>query len=140
MKTYSVLFAQDVPHYGVAHIEANDDAAALEADKAYDLSEVATDPEWENSVCKRIVYIEDQEGNTIINDVPLDNCDLQIRRRHRAPPMLMPHATCWTDRCNSARTCSRMPGSMTERHLSAPLTPRARRLPRRQEVQHEHPQ
>jgi hypothetical protein len=77
MKTYSVLFAEDVPHYGTAEIEAEDDAAALEAAKAYDLSDVTNDPEWENSVCKRIVHIEDQEGNTIISDVPLDNCDLR---------------------------------------------------------------
>jgi hypothetical protein len=77
MKTYSVLFAQDVPHYGTAHIEAEDDAAALEAAKAFDLSDVTNDPEWENSVCKRIVSLDDPEGNTIINDVPLDNYDLR---------------------------------------------------------------
>jgi hypothetical protein len=73
MKTYSVLFAEDVPHYGTAEIEAEDDAAALEAAKVYDLSEVTTDAEWENSVCKRIVHIEDPEGKTVFNDVPLDN-------------------------------------------------------------------
>ncbi len=73
MKTYQVLFAEDVPHYGVADIEAEDDAAALEAAKAYDLSEITTDPEWENSVCKRIVYIKDAEDNMMFHDVPLDN-------------------------------------------------------------------
>jgi hypothetical protein len=79
MKTYSVLFAEDVPHYGTAEIKAKDDTAALEAAKAYDLSDVTNDPEWENSVCKRIVYIDDEEGNTIINDVPLDDYDLRHR-------------------------------------------------------------
>ncbi len=73
MKAYTVLFAEDVPHYGAAEIEAEDDAAALEVAKAYDLSEVTNDPEWENSVCKRIVHIEDAEGKTIFHDVPLDN-------------------------------------------------------------------
>jgi hypothetical protein len=73
MKTYSVLFAEDVPHYGTAHLEAEDDAAALEAAKAYDISEIANDPEWENSVCRRIVHIEDAAGNTIFHDIPLDN-------------------------------------------------------------------
>jgi hypothetical protein len=77
MKTYSVLFAEDVPHYGCAQIEAEDDTAALEAAKAYDLSEVTNDPECENSVCKRIVYIEDPEGNTIFHDVSLDDYDLR---------------------------------------------------------------
>lgn len=73
MKTYSVLFAEDVPHYGIAHLKAEDDAAALEAARAYDLSEIANDPERENSVCKRIVHIEDAAGNTIFHDIPLDN-------------------------------------------------------------------
>ena len=43
--------------------EAENDAAALDAAKAYDLTEVTTDPEWENSVSKRIVHIEDAEGS-----------------------------------------------------------------------------
>jgi len=77
MKTYSVLFAEDVPHYGVAQIEAEDDAAALEAAKAYDISEVTNDPEWENSVSKRIVHIEDPEGHTVAYDVPLDGYSLR---------------------------------------------------------------
>ena len=77
MKTYSILFAEDVPHYGCAQIEAEDDNAALETAKAYDISEVTNDPEWENSVSKRIVYIEDAEGNTIFHDVPLDGYDLR---------------------------------------------------------------
>lgn len=29
MKTYSILFAQDVPHYGVAEIEAENDDGVL---------------------------------------------------------------------------------------------------------------
>lgn len=77
MRTYSVLFAEDVPHYGCAEIQAEDDAAALEVAKAYDVSQVTLDPEWENSVCKRIVYLDDPAGNTIFNDVPLDNYDLR---------------------------------------------------------------
>lgn len=59
MKTYTVLFAEDVPHYGTVEIQAESDDAALEAAKAYDISEVTLDPEWENSVSKRIVFIDD---------------------------------------------------------------------------------
>lgn len=77
MKTYSVLFAEDVPHYGVAEIEAEDDTAALERAKAYDLSQVTTDGEWSNSACRRIVTIEDSEGNIIVDDIALDNCFLR---------------------------------------------------------------
>ena len=74
MKTYSVLFAEDVPHYGTVEIEAERRCrGALDAAKAYDLSEVTNDPEWENSVCKRIVHIEDPKATRIFHDVPLDN-------------------------------------------------------------------
>ena len=76
MKTYTVFFAEDVPCYGTVEIEAENDAAALDAAKAYDLTEVTTDPEWENSVSKRIVHIEDAEGNTLFHDVPLDGYTL----------------------------------------------------------------
>jgi hypothetical protein len=62
MKTYFVLFAEDVPHYGMAHIRAKNDVAALETARTYPLSEVTNDAEWENSACKRIVYIQDAEG------------------------------------------------------------------------------
>ncbi len=61
------------PITGTAGIQAEDDAAALKAAKAYDLSEVTTDAEWEYSVCKHIVHIEDPEGNMIVYDIPLDD-------------------------------------------------------------------
>jgi hypothetical protein len=73
MKTYTVLFAEDVPHYGTAEIEAENDEAALEAAKACDISEVTNDPSWGNSVSKRIVYMQDADGLTVCEDVPLDN-------------------------------------------------------------------
>jgi hypothetical protein len=77
MKTYSVLFAEDVPHYGAVEIKARNPAAALKAAKAYDLSQVTTDPVWDNSVSKRIVYIEDADGNMLHCDVPLDDYHLR---------------------------------------------------------------
>jgi hypothetical protein len=73
MNTYSILFAEDVPHYGVVHLEADNDTAALEAARAYDLTDITNDAEWENSVCKRIVHIEDPNGKTVFYDVPLDD-------------------------------------------------------------------
>jgi hypothetical protein len=94
MKTYSVLFAEDVPHYGVAQIEANDHAAALEAAKAYDLSQVTNHGEWGNSACRRIVHIEDAEGNIVIDGIALDDCFLRYggdneRRLCDAAPELL---------------------------------------------------
>ena len=77
MKTYTVLFAEDVPHYGVAEIKAQNHRAALEAAKAYDLSEVTTDPSWENAACKRIVHIIDAKGKVVFEDASLDDCFLR---------------------------------------------------------------
>jgi hypothetical protein len=77
MKTYTVLFAEDVPHYGVAEITAESQSAALDAAKAYKISEVTNDPEWENSSCKRIVWMEGPDGNTVVEDVALDDCHLR---------------------------------------------------------------
>ncbi len=77
MKTYTVLFAEDVPHYGTAEIQAEDNSAAIEAAKAYDFCEVTNEPEWGNSVCKRIVDIQDAEGNIIADDISLDDCFLR---------------------------------------------------------------
>jgi hypothetical protein len=76
MKTYHVTFAEDVPHYGCAEIQAENDDAALESARAYDLSEVTLDPDHNWGTCRRIVAIEDEEGNTIAEEVPLDDCFL----------------------------------------------------------------
>ena len=77
MKTYSVLFAEDVPHYGLVDIKAEDNAAALRAAIAYDLTQVTTGPDHKFGVCQRIVHIEDEEGNIIAEDIPLDDCFLR---------------------------------------------------------------
>jgi hypothetical protein len=60
MKTYSVLFAEDVPHCGSAEIEAAEDAAAIETAKADEVTAVAHDPDWSWTVCRRIVHIENR--------------------------------------------------------------------------------
>jgi hypothetical protein len=75
MKTYSVLYAEDVPHYGSMEIEAENDAEAIAKAKAIseeDLGNTATDPDHCSTVCKRIVHIQDAEGNDIANDLSLD--------------------------------------------------------------------
>ena len=75
MKTYTVLYAEDVPHYGTAEIEAENDAEAIAKASAIsdeDLGNTANDPEFCSSVCKRIVYIQDADGNDIARDVSLD--------------------------------------------------------------------
>jgi hypothetical protein len=75
MKTYTVLYAEDVPHYGTAEIEAENDAEAVGKAIAIsdeNLSGTTIDPEFSNSVCRRIVYIQDAEGNDVALDISLD--------------------------------------------------------------------
>lgn len=77
MKTYTVLFAEDVPHYGSVEIEAPDDAIAIAQAKALDSSSVTTDPDWSAAVCRRIVSIETAEGKAIAMDIALDGYHLR---------------------------------------------------------------
>ena len=71
MKTYSLLYAEDVPHYGTNEIIAatDDEAIAIAKTGPFDY---ADDPDWNNTLCKRIVHIEGPEGRIIAADVPLD--------------------------------------------------------------------
>ena len=75
MKTYTVLYAEDVPHYGQAEIEATDNDAAIEAARKVHAegSLDLYDADWDNAICKRIVHIEDQDGEIIAEDIPLDS-------------------------------------------------------------------
>jgi len=86
MKNYSILFAQDVPHYGTAEIAAADDADALVKAKALDPGEVCTDPAWDDPVCRRIVHIEDPSGKVIEQDIALD--DFFLRHAQNIDPHL----------------------------------------------------
>jgi hypothetical protein len=75
MKTYTVLFAVDVPHYGSHDIKAEDDQAAIVAAEALyrRLGVPCPDPSWEYAACARIVHIEAPDGTIIVSDKALDN-------------------------------------------------------------------
>jgi hypothetical protein len=77
MKTYTVLLAEDVPHYGTAHITAASAAEALEASRHLDTGNHCTDPDSSNAVCRRIVHIEAEEGTIVAENIPLDGCFLR---------------------------------------------------------------
>lgn len=72
---YSVLFAEDVPHYCTAEIEADSAEEAIKRAKAHpNTSDLAfDDADWSNPVCFRIVHIEDAEGQIVTADVSLDD-------------------------------------------------------------------
>jgi hypothetical protein len=48
----------------------------LDAATDYSTSEVIYDADWENSSCKRIVWIRDPDGNTVAAGVALDDSHL----------------------------------------------------------------
>ena len=74
MKTYTVIFAEDVPHYATAEIRAANDADAIKAAKAYDRDALFLEPEWQNAVCRRIVEIcDDETGKTVALDIAVDD-------------------------------------------------------------------
>ncbi|ODS56452.1 MAG: hypothetical protein ABS36_08700 [Acidobacteria bacterium SCN 69-37] len=77
MKTYTVLFAEDVPHYGSVEIEASSDEAALEAALVFDLTEATLEPDWQNGTCRRIVQIECPDGRTMAEGTALDGTFLR---------------------------------------------------------------
>lgn len=94
MKTYSVLFALDVPHYGSVALEARNDVAALRAAQRTDPATCCTDADWSEAVCRRVVHIEAPDGGIVAADVPLDDFLLrrggaQDRRLCEAAPELL---------------------------------------------------
>jgi hypothetical protein len=80
MPKYEVLFAQDVPHYGIEEIEAQNDEDAIVQAKAYWRSIERgenpwplTEPDYESAILSRIVQITDHEGRQVAADIGLDN-------------------------------------------------------------------
>ena len=77
MRTYTVLYAEDVPHYGTREIEAADDDLAIQ--RAIDItpdamSKYTQDPDQNNPQFRRIVHIEGPDG-TIAEGIYLDTDD-----------------------------------------------------------------
>jgi hypothetical protein len=84
MTTYTILLAQDIPHYGTTEITAADASGALERAKDLDISELCNDPDWEHPVCSRIVHIADEAGALVAHDVALDGYVLHHKSEPRA--------------------------------------------------------
>jgi hypothetical protein len=85
MKTYTVLFAQDVPHYGQVEIAATGDLEAL-AKARFHWERVQRDEEpWpltevqhDSAILARIVEITDETERQIGADIRLDTYHLAI--------------------------------------------------------------
>ena len=83
MKTYTILLAQNIPHYGTTEIQAADAAEAVERAKDLDFDNfLLIEPDWENPVCRRIVSITDDTGVEVAHDIVLDG---YVLRHSKAP-------------------------------------------------------
>lgn len=99
MKTHSVLFAEDAPHYGFAHITAASAAEALEAARHLNTGHHCTDPDLSSAVCRRIVHIEAEEGTIAAKNIALDG--FFLRHVRNIDPLLCDAAPCSGD-CDSS--------------------------------------
>ena len=79
MKTYTVLYAEDVTHYSAVEIDAMDTVDVIEKARTCDLSQVPTNPDWRNAVSRRIVEVTDEDENLIAEFIPLD-CRARFHR------------------------------------------------------------
>jgi hypothetical protein len=80
MKTYTVLFAQDIPHYGSVEIKARSPRDVIaKAKHHWKLIQrgkrpcPCTDPAFDHAINSRIVIITDQKDQEIETDIDLDN-------------------------------------------------------------------
>jgi hypothetical protein len=73
MKTYTILYAKDVPHYATVEIEADNDQDAIERAKAHDFGDAPLEADRNNAVSRRIVHIEDATGNAVGHNISLDD-------------------------------------------------------------------
>jgi hypothetical protein len=103
MRTYTVLLAHDVPHYGQMEIAATGDVEALAEARAHwervqrDRDEEPwplTEAQHDSAVLARIVEITDETGRQVAADVRLDTyllrvapTDLSVKQIENASPM-----------------------------------------------------
>jgi hypothetical protein len=74
MKTYTVLYAEDVPQYAQGEVEARGPKDAIAKARKLDTDTfTAFEPDWSGAVSRRIVSIEDPDGDVIAEAIPLDD-------------------------------------------------------------------
>ena len=75
---YSVLYAEDVPHYAEIEIDAPTPEHAIQRAQDHDFNDEALEAEWESSTSRRIVRIQNSTGEVIASDLRLDSSFLSF--------------------------------------------------------------
>ena len=84
MKTYNVLYAEDVPHYAFGQVEARNDRSAVAKARKMDTDSFQQyEPDWDHAHCRRIVYVEGPDGDNIAEDIQLDEDNAFVLVGHR---------------------------------------------------------
>jgi hypothetical protein len=84
MKTYSVIYAEDVPHYATVEIQAASDAEAVAIAKAQHTGDLDFgSPDWGNPILRRIVSIENGNYIGVASDISLDTYQLLVDSKVR---------------------------------------------------------
>ena len=78
MKTYTALYAENVPHMGSVDFEAVDTVDAINKAQHLDFEQLTTNPDWSNTVSRRIVEITDDNENIIAEFISLDALPLRF--------------------------------------------------------------
>jgi hypothetical protein len=80
MKTYTALYAENVPHMGCVDFEAEDPADAIAKARKLNFDQLTTNPDWSNTVSRRIVEITDENENIVAEFIPLDPLPARFNR------------------------------------------------------------
>ena len=72
MKTYTVLQAENVPHYRTAQIEAADTADAIAKACAHDWTSVDSHPDYSQATARRIVEVTDDNETILAEFIAID--------------------------------------------------------------------
>jgi hypothetical protein len=90
VKTYTIIFAEDVPHYGSVEIAAANDAdAVVQATAYWNRAKNSQEPwplddaEYGSAILERIIEITDSDERPVANDIRLDSYYLATARTER---------------------------------------------------------
>jgi hypothetical protein len=81
MKTYTALYAENVPHLGCVDFQTEDALDAVDKVRRINFEQVTTNTDWNNTVFRRIVEITDEDENIVAEFIPLGALPVRFNQR-----------------------------------------------------------